>query len=172
MFAHHAHHEGAQGTVYTRTCPRLPPHPRPRHRCHFCNLHFSNRFKTISPTNRPRKGYAFPVPRNLPAFLRSIRFHVYRCISRKPRKHVPTRNTVRSARNFLAISSGAGFRSHVENNASPSSLSLSLFLLLRDEQLSRQFPQLPSSFLNRSFSRNFRHLSSSGIEGFSSFVEI
>lgn len=70
MFAHHAHHERARGTVYTRTCPRH----------HRCTISAASTFPTDSkrpspllpPPPSPPKGYAFPVPRSCNSPFHSI----------------------------------------------------------------------------------------------------
>lgn len=71
MFAHHAHHERARGTVYTRTCPRH----------HRCTISAASTFPTDSkrpsppllpPRPSPPKGYAFPVPRSCNSPFHSI----------------------------------------------------------------------------------------------------
>lgn len=65
MFAHHAHHERARGTVYTRTCPRLPrpPSPSPLRRATIAAISAPSTFPTDStndPSSSPKR-YAFPV---------------------------------------------------------------------------------------------------------------
>lgn len=68
MFAHHAHHERTRGTVYTRTCPRLPrpPSPSPLRRATIAAISAPSTFPTDStndPSSSPKR-YAFPVPRS------------------------------------------------------------------------------------------------------------
>lgn len=169
MFAHHAHHEGAQGTVYTRTCPRLPPHPgRDIAAISATSTFPTDSKRSLRQTDR-EKDMLFL---SLVTCLRSCVPFDSMCIDVYLENHENTflRGILRGTRGIFSpfpVARDFGATTKIMHRPL-----FSLSLLLRDEQLSRQFLQLPSSFLNRSFSRNFRHLSSSGIEGFSSFVDI